>query len=68
VDENVSGILFRRQDAESLLDAIHRSDELHTPPEQIAQLAARFSAQNFRTALTATISHALARRTDGQVS
>jgi glycosyltransferase involved in cell wall biosynthesis len=62
VQENVSGVLFKRQDVESLLDAIHRSDELQTPPEQIAQLAARFSAQNFRAALTAAISQAMARR------
>ena len=62
VQENISGVLFKRQDAESLLEAIHKSDELQTPPEQIAHLAARFSAQNFRTALTATISEALGRR------
>jgi hypothetical protein len=62
VQENVSGVLFRRQDVDGLLAAIHRSDKLQTPPEQIALLAARFSAQNFRTALTAVISQAMARR------
>jgi glycosyltransferase involved in cell wall biosynthesis len=63
VQENVSGVFFRHQNVESLLEAIHRSDELQTPPEQIAQLAARFSAQNFRATLIGTIARAMTRPT-----
>ena len=59
VQEDVSGVFFRRQDVESVIDAIHRSDELQTPPERIAELVARFSAQNFRSALVAAISRAM---------
>jgi glycosyltransferase involved in cell wall biosynthesis len=63
VQENVSGVFFVRQDVESLLDAIQRCEDLSTPPEQIAALAARFSDRRFREALTETIALGLARRT-----
>jgi glycosyltransferase involved in cell wall biosynthesis len=58
VEENVSGVFFGRQDVDSLLDAIKRSEDLETSPQEIAELAARFSAERFREALTAAISHA----------
>jgi len=59
VEEDISGVFFRRQDVDSLIDAIKRSDNLETPPEQIAELAARFSAARFREALTEAISSAV---------
>jgi glycosyltransferase involved in cell wall biosynthesis len=65
VEENVSGVFFKRQDVDSLLDALRRSENLDTPPEQIAALAARFSAEYFREALTEAISRSASRRRAG---
>jgi glycosyltransferase involved in cell wall biosynthesis len=62
VEENTSGVFFKRQDVDSLIDAIKRSEDLDTPPEQIAELAARFSAARFREALTDAISSAVSGR------
>lgn len=62
VEENVSGVFFTGQDVQSLLDAIGRCDQLDTPPDGIARLAARFSAQRFREALTETISRAVTKQ------
>jgi len=62
VSENVSGVFFLDQDVPSLIAAIAQADALDTSPEQIAQLARRFSTEKFRESLTETISRALARR------
>jgi glycosyltransferase involved in cell wall biosynthesis len=55
VDDGVSGILFTRQDVDSMVDAIRRCDELQTRPEHLGALANRFSPGAFRRRLTETL-------------
>jgi hypothetical protein len=45
-----------------VLDAIRRADDLDTSPEQLAESAARFSADAFRENLGAAIERIAARR------
>lgn len=55
VKEGVSGAFFTRHDIDCVLDAIHRCETLETPPEVLAQEAARFSRSEFRARLLSVI-------------
>jgi glycosyltransferase involved in cell wall biosynthesis len=47
-----SGVFFCDQRVEALIEAIRRVDALATPPTELAQLAARFSATVFKARLS----------------
>lgn len=55
VRHGVTGALFVRHEVDCVLDAIHRTDRIDTPPEEIAQQASRFSVGAFRARLTEVI-------------
>jgi glycosyltransferase involved in cell wall biosynthesis len=55
LEEGKSGSFFSRQEPEDALNAIRRCDQIDTPPEAIAIMARRFSAENFRTRLLAVV-------------
>jgi glycosyltransferase involved in cell wall biosynthesis len=60
--DGYSGVFFKDQTAQSVLDAIRRADDLETSPEQLAESAARFSADAFRENLGAAIERIAERR------
>jgi glycosyltransferase involved in cell wall biosynthesis len=55
VEDGFSGVLFKRHDAECVLDAICRCDTLVTAPEALAERAERFSRSAFRSGLLSVI-------------
>ncbi len=61
IDEGVTGVFFREQTPEALLDALHLCDEISATPERIAENAQRYSATVFRRRLTAVLAEALHR-------
>jgi glycosyltransferase involved in cell wall biosynthesis len=56
VADGKTGVLFKDQTVEALLDAIHRADELDFPPEDLARFAERFSVASFRGNLLRVLS------------
>jgi glycosyltransferase involved in cell wall biosynthesis len=51
VQEDVTGVFFRRQTVDDVLTAIKRCDDLVTSPEVISASAQRFSPKRFRSEL-----------------
>jgi len=62
IEEGVTGILFRQQSADSVLDGIRRCDALESSPELIAERARRFSRKVFRSRLGDVLGDAMTRK------
>ena len=60
IDEGLSGVFFREQSPQALLDALKACDDIGATPAQIAENAQRFSSETFRTRLTSVLAEALA--------
>src|SRR4051794_31995142 len=56
VEEGVTGVFVREQDAEHFLEAVAACDELDTDPLQIALMVRRFSRAAFRVRMARAIS------------
>jgi glycosyltransferase involved in cell wall biosynthesis len=51
VEDGVTGTFFSRHEPAEVLDAIRRCDQIHTPPDEIASSARRFSRHAFEVGL-----------------
>jgi glycosyltransferase involved in cell wall biosynthesis len=51
IQDGITGVFFRAQRVEDVLDAVRRCERLQTPPDVIAGFAQRFSRQTFRARL-----------------
>lgn len=60
VTDGVSGVFFKSRNADSVIDAIRRCDNLDADPATLAAYATPFSAAAFRRSLTAAIAAAQA--------
>ncbi len=62
VKDGVTGIFFRKQDEESLADAIRRFSAMTFDPDVIREHARQFSATRFRERIRTTVDDAVGRR------
>jgi hypothetical protein len=63
LQDGVTATFFKEPAVDSLLDALRRSDDLDTPPEDLARAAQRFSRDNFALELVAAVERALDAKT-----